>query len=105
VDGVIRLSTTVVVLAVAGIAAYASYRHAYAVVREYGKTGVDGPAGARHDQRISLRLQHGGLVRGAAPTPGTPTGSLAAHARHRRHARRQHGPGLVSRAGPAAASA
>jgi hypothetical protein len=40
VDRAIRVSTAVVVLAVAGIAAYISYWHAYAVVREYGETGV-----------------------------------------------------------------
>lgn len=39
-DRVIRLSTAGVVLAVAGIAAYISYWHAYAVVREYGETGI-----------------------------------------------------------------
>jgi hypothetical protein len=40
VDQVIRVSTAAVVLAVAGIAAYVSYWHAYAVVREYGEVGV-----------------------------------------------------------------
>ena len=40
VDRMIRVSTAIVVLAVAGIAAYVSYWHAYAVVREYGETGV-----------------------------------------------------------------
>ena len=40
VDRAIRVSTAAVVLAVAGIAAYISYWHAYAVVREYGETGV-----------------------------------------------------------------
>ena len=39
-DRAIRVSTAVVVLAVAGIAAYISYWHAYAVVREYGETGI-----------------------------------------------------------------
>ena len=39
VDRAIRVSTAAVVLAVAGIAAYISYWHAYAVVREYGETG------------------------------------------------------------------
>jgi hypothetical protein len=34
VDRAIRVSTAAVVLAVAGIAAYISYWHAYAVVRE-----------------------------------------------------------------------
>ncbi|TVY99014.1 DUF2637 domain-containing protein [Trebonia kvetii] len=35
-----RASTAAVVLAVAGVAAYISYWHAYAVVREYGESGV-----------------------------------------------------------------
>jgi Protein of unknown function (DUF2637) len=39
-DRAIRASTAAVVLAVAGIAAYISYWHAYAVVREYGESGV-----------------------------------------------------------------
>ncbi len=40
IDRVIRLSTAVAVLAVAGIAAYVSYWHAYAVVRAHGETGI-----------------------------------------------------------------
>jgi hypothetical protein len=40
IDRAIRLSTTAAVLAVAGIAAYVSYWHAYAVVRAYGETGI-----------------------------------------------------------------
>jgi hypothetical protein len=40
IDRAIRLSTAVAVLAVAGIAAYVSYRHAYAVVRAYGESGI-----------------------------------------------------------------
>jgi Protein of unknown function (DUF2637) len=39
-DAAIRASTAAVVVAVAGIAAYISYWHAYAVVREYGESGV-----------------------------------------------------------------
>jgi hypothetical protein len=39
-DRAIRVSTAIVVLSVAGIAAYVSYWHAYAVVREYGEAGV-----------------------------------------------------------------
>jgi len=39
-DRAIRASTAVVVVAVAGVAAYISYWHAYAVVREYGESGV-----------------------------------------------------------------
>jgi hypothetical protein len=40
IDRAIRLSTAAAVLAVAGIAAHASYWHAYAVVRAYGETGI-----------------------------------------------------------------
>ena len=40
IDHAIRLSTAVAVLAVAGIAAYVSYWHAYAVVRAHGETGI-----------------------------------------------------------------
>jgi hypothetical protein len=39
-DTVIRASTAAVVLAVAGIAAYISYWHTCAVVRQYGESGV-----------------------------------------------------------------
>jgi hypothetical protein len=39
-DTAIRVSTAAVVPAVAGIAAYISYWHAYAVVRQYGESGV-----------------------------------------------------------------
>jgi len=40
VDRVIRVSTAVAVLAVAGVAAYVSYWHAYAVVRAHGESGL-----------------------------------------------------------------
>jgi Protein of unknown function (DUF2637) len=40
IDHAIRLSTAMAVLTVAGIAAYVSYWHAYAVVRAYGETGI-----------------------------------------------------------------
>jgi hypothetical protein len=40
IDRVIRLSTAVAVVAVAGVAAYVSYWHAYAVVRAHGETGI-----------------------------------------------------------------
>jgi len=40
IDGTIRLSTAAAVHAVAGIAAYVSYWHAYAVVRAHGETGI-----------------------------------------------------------------
>ena len=40
VDRVIRVSTAVAVLTVAGVAAYVSYWHAYAVVRAHGESGI-----------------------------------------------------------------
>ena len=40
IDRAIRLSTAAAVLAVAGIAAYISYWHAYAVVQAHGETGI-----------------------------------------------------------------
>src|SRR5438046_10588925 len=40
IDRAIRLSTVAAVLAVAGVAAYVSYWHAYAVVRAHGETGI-----------------------------------------------------------------
>ena len=40
IDRAIRLSTATAVLAVAGIAAYVSYWHAYAVVRAHGESGI-----------------------------------------------------------------
>ena len=40
IDRAIRLSTAAAVLAVAGIAAYVSYGHAYTVVRAHGETGI-----------------------------------------------------------------
>jgi Protein of unknown function (DUF2637) len=40
IDRAIRLSTATAVLTVAGIAAYVSYWHAYAVVRAHGENGI-----------------------------------------------------------------
>jgi hypothetical protein len=40
IDRAMRLSTAAAVLAVAGIAAYVSYWHAYAVVRAHGESGI-----------------------------------------------------------------
>ena len=40
IDRAIRLSTAAAVLAVAGIAAYVSYWHVYAVVQAHGESGI-----------------------------------------------------------------
>ena len=58
-DRLIRITTAeAVVLAVAGIAAYISYWHAYAVVREHGESGVTAQLEAGHDRRPGVRIQH-----------------------------------------------
>ena len=56
IDRAIRLSTAVAVLAVADIAAYVSYWHAYAVIRAYGDGGDHRPARAGHHRRPGVRL-------------------------------------------------
>jgi hypothetical protein len=40
IDRAIRVSTAVAVLALAGLAAYISYWHAYAVIRAHGERGI-----------------------------------------------------------------
>jgi hypothetical protein len=52
VDRTIRVSAAVAVLAVAGIAAYVSCWHAYAVVRAHGGSGVT----AREEVKLRQRL-------------------------------------------------
>ena len=42
IDRAIRLSTAAAVLALAGIAAYVSYWHAYAIVGAHGESGISG---------------------------------------------------------------
>ena len=78
IDRAIRLSTAAAVLAVAGIAAYVSYWHAYAVVRAHGESRDHRPARAGHDRRPGLRQFDGGAVRRPAPGAGTLPGPLAA---------------------------
>ena len=97
VDRTIRVSTAITVLAVAGVAAYVSYWHAYAVVCAHGETGVTARLDG-HDQRARLRQLDGQPLRRAAPASGPRPGPLAARTWHRRDAGRQHGPGLVPRA-------
>ena len=55
------------------------------------------PAGAGHDRRPRVRLQHGHPVRGTAPGTGTSPGPLAARHGHHGHPHSEHGPGLVTR--------
>ena len=97
IDRAIRLSTAAAVLAVAAIAAYVSYWHAYAVVRAHGETGITARLEPGRDRRPGLRQLDGGAVRRPAPGTGTLPRPLAARAGHRRHPDGEHGPGLVPR--------
>ena len=54
IDRAIRLSTAAAVLAVAGIAAYISYWHAYAVVRAHGETGITARLEPGDDPTVSV---------------------------------------------------
>ena len=97
-DTAIRVSTAAVVLAVAGIAAYISYWHAYAVVRQYGESGVtamlepgtiDGLVYAS-----SMVILH--AARHRLPVPRLARWMLVLGIAL---ARRERGPGLVPRPG------
>ena len=63
VDRAIRVSTAVAVLAVAGVAAYVSYWHAYAVVCAHGETGITArlePARSTTSKTRGDQRDHGG---------------------------------------------
>ncbi len=95
-DRAIRLSTAAAVLAVAGIAAYVSYGHAYAVIRAHGETGIT----ARLEPATIDGLVYASSMvvlyaaRHRVPVPCRP---LAARAGNRRYPHDEHGPGLVPR--------
>ena len=99
IDRVIRLSAAVAVLAVAGVAAYASYGHAYAVVRAHGETGITAQLEPATIDGLGLRQLDGGAVRGTAPGAGTFPGPVAARAGDRGDPHGEHDPGLVPRPG------
>jgi hypothetical protein len=90
IDRAIRLSTAAAVLALAGIAAYVSYGHAYAVVRGHGETGItarlepatiDGLVYARQSQMAAGR---------PIPCPASPIWSPCPASKHPNH--HQRGP-------------
>jgi hypothetical protein len=97
IDRAIRLSTAVAVLAVAGIAAYVSYWHAYAVVRAHGESGITARPEPRHDRRPGLRQFPARATRGPAPGACTLPRPVAARARNRGYPHGEHGTGLVTR--------
>ena len=97
IDRAIRLSTAAAVLAVAGIAAYVSYWHAYAVVQAHGESGITARLEPATIDGLVYAQFDGRPVRGTAPGTGTAPGPLAARAGHRGHPHGEHGPGLVTR--------
>ena len=97
IDRAIRLSTAAAVLAVAGIAAYVSYWHAYAVVRAHGETGITARLEPATIDGLVYASSMVGPVRDPAPGAGTFPRPLAARAGHRRYPHGEHGPGLVPR--------
>ena len=97
IDRAIRLSTAVAVLAVAGIAAYVSYWHAYAVVRAHGETGITARLEPATIDGLVYASSMVVLYAARHRVPVTLPGPLAARAGHRRHPHGEHGPGLVPR--------
>jgi len=95
-DLVIRASTAVAVLALAGLAAYI-----FLLARVRGRPGPrrkrhHRPTGARHHRRSRLCQFDDRLVCGTAPDTGTAAGPLAARPGNRGHRGHEHGPGLVT---------
>ena len=97
IDRAIRLSTAAAVLAVAGIAAYVSYWHAYAVVRAHGESGITARLEpATIDGLVyasSMVVLYAARHRVPVPFPGP----LAARPGDRGDPHGEHGPGLVPR--------
>ena len=78
IDRAIRLSTAAAVLAVAGIAAYVSYWHAYAVVRAHGETGITARLEPATIDGLVYASSMVVLVRSPAPGAGALPSPLAA---------------------------
>ena len=97
IDRAIRVSTAAAVLAVAGIAAYVSYGHAYAVVRGHGESGIT----ARLEPAMIDGLVWASSMvilyatRHRVPVPGLARWLPGLG--DRGHPHREHGPGLVPR--------
>jgi hypothetical protein len=59
----IRITTALMVVAVAVVAAVISYQHGYELVRSHAEAGCDGAAAAVHGGRADLGCVHGGTGR------------------------------------------
>ena len=97
IDRAIRLSTAAAVLAVAGVAAYVSYWHAYAVVRAHGESGITARLVPATIDGLVYASSMVILYAARHRIPGTLPGPLAARTGHRGHPHREHGPGLDTR--------
>ena len=97
IDRAIRISTALAVLAVAGVAAYVSYWHAYAVVRAHGETGITARLEPATIDGLVYASSMVVLYAARHRLPVTCPGPLAARAGDRRHPDGEHGPGLVPR--------
>jgi hypothetical protein len=98
IDRTIRLSTAAAVLAVAGIAAYVSYWHAYAVIRAHGESGITvrlEPATIDGLVYASSMVLYAARHRAQVPFPGP----VAARVRDRGDPHREHGSGRVPPSG------
>ena len=91
IDRLIRISTAVAVLAVASVAAYVSYWHAYAVVRTHGESGLTARLEPATIDGLVYASSDGDLVRGEARESRASPGPLAARAGDRGHFDGEHG--------------
>ena len=99
IDRAIRLSTAAVVLVVAGVAAYVSYWHAYAVVRAHGESGI---TATLEPATIDGLVYASSMVILYAARHRLPVPNLARwliRAGNRGHTHGEHGPGMVTRSG------
>jgi Protein of unknown function (DUF2637) len=92
-DRVIRASTAVAVLALAGLAAYISYWHAYAVVRAHGESGI---TARLEPATIDGLVYASSMIVLYAARHQIPVPALAARPGDRGYRGHEHGPGLVT---------
>ena len=95
IDRVIRLSTAAAVLAVAGIAAYVSYWHAYTVVRAHGESGITAQLEPATIDGLVYASSMVILYAARHRVPVPPLARWLLGPWHRGHPHGEHGPGLV----------
>lgn len=95
-DRLIRITTALAVIAVAGVAAINSYQHAYELISSPRRDWRHGPPTPVHTGRLDLGSIDGGARRQPSEPPCTTPGQVELGRRHRGHGRCQPG----SRPGP-----